>query len=113
MVEAFHQVHDRVFAVRDEGSLVECLNWKGMLTVHLQSPRTESPGVPAAAEGKPHTVRKAYFGDGAVETPIYRDLEKGATIAGPAIIQEPTTTIVVYPGMSARVTGGDNFILEL
>lgn len=113
LVEAFHQVHDRVFAVRDEGSLVECLNWKGMLTVRLPSPRIESPEVPSAQQGKPHATRSAYFGDGPVETPVYRDLAAGATVTGPAIIQEPTTTIVVYPGMSARVTGGGNFILDL
>ncbi len=113
LIEAFHQVHDRVFAVRDEGSLVECLNWKGMLTVHLQSPAVGSADVTAEVPGESHATRTAYFGDGGVETPIYRDLPKGARVSGPAIIQEPTTTIVVYPGMSARVTGGDNFVLEL
>ncbi|NQV20651.1 MAG: hydantoinase/oxoprolinase family protein, partial [Rhodospirillales bacterium] len=113
LVEAFHQVHDRVFAVRDEGSLVECLNWKGMLTVFLPSPKIGSSEAVVAAPGTPYSTRTAYFGEGAVDTPIYRDLPKGATIKGPAIIQEPTTTIVVYPGMSARVTGADNFILEI
>lgn len=113
LVEAFHQVHDRVFAVRDEGSLVECLNWKGMLTVFLPSPKTGSSEAVVAAPGTPYSTRTAYFGEGAVDTPIYRDLPKGATIKGPAIIQEPTTTIVIYPGMSARVTGADNFILEI
>jgi N-methylhydantoinase A len=113
LVEAFHQVHDRVFAVRDEGSLVECINWKGLLTVYLESPETQNAGDVTAVPGEPYTTRTAYFGEGGVETPIYRGLPTGAEISGPAIIQEPTTTIVVYPGMSARVTGSDNFILEL
>jgi N-methylhydantoinase A len=113
LVETFHQVHDRVFAVRDEGSHVECINWKGMLTVPLPHPNVQSPAIAEATVATPYTTRTAYFGDGGVETPIYRDLAAGSQISGPAVIQEPTTTIVIYPGMSARVSGGDNFILEL
>jgi N-methylhydantoinase A len=33
-------------------------------------------------------------------------------VPGPAIIEEPTTTIVVYPGSSATVTAGRNYLLE-
>jgi N-methylhydantoinase A len=116
LVEAFHQVHERVFAVRDEGSQVECINWKGRLTVTLPSPiaapETVSEHVPEA----PDRVRLAHFGDGQkVETPIYfgPDLARGSTVAGPAIIEEPTTTVVVYPGMSARLSGAGNYILEI
>ena len=32
---------------------------------------------------------------------------------GPAIIEEPTTTIVVYPGMSATISGAGNYLLSL
>ena len=37
LVEAFHMVHERVFAVRDEGSNLECVNWKGRITARLNS----------------------------------------------------------------------------
>jgi N-methylhydantoinase A len=113
LIEAFHQVHGRVFAVRDEGSHVECINWKGILTVQLQHPNIHTTKITETSMGKPVSTRTAFFGDGGVETPIYRELQKGAQIKGPAIIEEPTTTIVIYPGMSARVSGGNNFILEL
>ena len=36
----------------------------------------------------------------------------GATIAGPAIIEEPTTTIVVYPGTQAAVSDAGNYVLK-
>jgi N-methylhydantoinase A len=36
----------------------------------------------------------------------------GARIAGPAIIEEPTTTIVVYPGLSAVLSPAGNYILN-
>ena len=34
-------------------------------------------------------------------------------VEGPAIIDEPTTTIVVYPGSHARVTELHNYLLEV
>jgi len=40
------------------------------------------------------------------------DLPPGAFIAGPAIIEEPTTTIVVYPQMSATVSPSGHYILK-
>jgi len=40
------------------------------------------------------------------------ELAPGAVIAGPAIIEEPTTTIVVYPKMSASVSPSGHYILR-
>jgi N-methylhydantoinase A len=39
-------------------------------------------------------------------------LAPGDFIAGPAIIEEPTTTIVVYPDMSAQVSASGHYILR-
>ena len=38
LVEAFHTVHDRVYAVRDEQSEVECVNWRGRIAIRLSKP---------------------------------------------------------------------------
>lgn len=116
LCEAFHEVHERVFAVRDEASDVEFLNWKGRLTLALGSKGPN--GARAARPSRPRTdqTRRAYFGNGRLlTTPIYRGLElsPGAVVNGPAIIEVPTTTVVVYPEMSARVTGGRNYLIEL
>ncbi len=117
LVNALHRVHERVFAVIDLGNPVECLNWKGRVTAHLASPLGSAVHeVSDVARGKPCGERLAFFGDGtAIVTPIYlgSDLRSGARVAGPAIIEEPTTTIVVYPGMSARLSGAGNFILAV
>ena len=50
-----------------------------------------------------------------VRTPIYRGDSLGADveIQGPAIIEEPTTTIVVFPEMSARRSAAGNYLLEI
>jgi N-methylhydantoinase A len=39
-------------------------------------------------------------------------LPAGARIEGPAIIREPATTVVVYPGSAATVTELGNYLLE-
>jgi N-methylhydantoinase A len=40
------------------------------------------------------------------------DLKPGDAVLGPAIIEEPTTTIVVYPATSAQVSASGHYILK-
>jgi len=115
LVAAFHDVHERVFAVRDVESQVECLNWKGRARVRLAHPPEQAVGADVSGGNEPVAHRAAYFGPlGRIDTPIYHgnELSHGALIIGPAIIEEPTTTLVVNPGMSARLSGADNYLLE-
>lgn len=114
LVEAFHRAHERVFAVRDDTGLVECLNWRGRLTVPLGS-RALAPAVACGAGSGATTTRPAHFGDGRVEVPVYRgvDLAVDEAIPGPAIIEEPTTTLVVYPGSTVRLSTAGNYIVSL
>lgn len=116
-VEAFHQVHERVFAVRDEGSPVEVVTWKVRLVVQISEPPVIAGAIDSTTEaGKPTVSRQCYFGDATpVPTPIYKasDIEPGNRISGPAIIEEPTTTLVVYPGMSATVSAAGNYRLDV
>jgi len=115
LVEAFHQTHERVYAVRDEDSPVECVNWKGRISIRPFDPPPAPE--PTSVENTPSaaTERECFFGgDTRVATPIFRgpDLVTGDKVAGPAIIEEPTTTIVVYPGMSARLSSAGDYILD-
>jgi N-methylhydantoinase A len=115
LVEAFHTVHDRVYAVRDEQSEVECVNWRGRISIRLSKPAKPVHKKTARRKPKPWTRRDAYFGPhDRRRTPVFRgsELEPGALISGPAIIEEPTTTIVVYPQMSATVSPSGHYILK-
>jgi N-methylhydantoinase A len=115
LVEAFHIVHDRVYAVRDEQSEVECVNWRGRIAIRLSKPARRVRKRIAARKPKPWAQRAAYFGpEDLRKTPVFRgtELAPGAFIAGPAIIEEPTTTIVVYPKMSASVSPSGHYILR-
>ncbi|GAB4066780.1 hydantoinase/oxoprolinase family protein [Ancylobacter sonchi] len=115
LVEAFHQVHERVFAVRDPGSPVEVVNWKARLVVHLAKPPEPAVVATRVEAGAPTARRDCFFGDRTpLPTAIYKaaDIAPGLVIAGPAIVEEPTTTLVVYPGMSAEVSASGNYLLR-
>src|SRR5262245_25675395 len=115
LVEAFHTVHDRVYAVRDEQSEVECVNWRGKISIRLSKPAKAVVKRLARRKPKPWMTRAAYFGpDDQRKNNVYRgtELKPGDFIAGPAIIEEPTTTIVVYPRMSAFVSPSGHYILK-
>ena len=110
--EEFHETHERVFAVREPGQHLECLLWKVRVTAVLDKPelRAREPGAGATLE--PAT---AYFREsGAIEVPRLDgpSLAKGTRIEGPAIVREPTTTVVLYPGSTATVTELGNYLLE-
>ena len=125
--EAFHAVHEKVFAVREPGQYLECLVWKTRATAVPEKPavraRAAAPAVAvpagaAAAGGAPApvTVQTAYFREtGSVATPRYDGelLPPGTRIEGPAVIREKTTTVVVYPGTTAVVTALGNYSLEI
>lgn len=114
--EAFHETHERIFAVREPGQFLECLLWKVRATAVLDKPqvRSREAGGEGTAEASDHV--SAYFGEtGRSEVPRYDGarLPEGTRIDGPAVIREPTTTLVVYPGSAVTVTGLGNYLLEL
>ena len=116
IVDTFHETHDRLYGGHEKDGVVEFVNWKGRLTAILSKPgqvNAES-SVDDAIEANRHV--QAFFGDpGVLNTPIYLgdDLRPGSLIEGPAIIEEPTTTLVVYPSSSVSVTSGHNYLINV
>ena len=113
LAAAFHTVHERVFAVKDVKQPIEFLNWKVRLVAELANPVLK----PNLSNGtaSPRSQRTAWFAStGSVEAAIWHgeDLGEGTLVEGPALIVEPTTTIVVYPQMRARVSALGSYLLE-
>jgi N-methylhydantoinase A len=107
-------VHERVFAVSEPGQQVECIYWKARATALLPKPVRESP-TRAEGEAKPSSLCQAWFSATTPQmTPRYHgpDMPLGCTIAGPCIIQEPTTTIVVFPGWDVTVTSSGDYMMH-
>jgi N-methylhydantoinase A len=116
LIESFHDAHERIFAVREPGQKIELSQWKGRVTVGTAKPplaaeRDELAEGTGAAQG-----RVAFFAElGEVEIAVHLggELATGTRIAGPALLIEPETTIVVYPGWTAHVSELGNYRLEL
>src|SRR5436305_9597430 len=113
--EAFHATHERIFAVREPGQYLECLLWKARATAVLAKPELRARHAGETVAALRENVG-AYFAEtGFAPVACYDGtaVAAGSTIDGPAIIREPTTTIVVYPGSSAFVTPLGNYVLEV
>ncbi|MDR2035291.1 MAG: hydantoinase/oxoprolinase family protein [Coriobacteriales bacterium] len=119
--ETFHQEYERTFTIRTD-SAVECVYWrvKAIGKNHAADLLDTAPSAidPALVPVVPYCKRDVYFRCGGlhdpVHTPVYKgsDLICGHTIEGPAIIEEPTTTVVVLPEYSLRVTDIHGYLIE-
>lgn len=117
LVEQFHKMHERVFAVRDSEQPVEFLNWRGRLTGFVKGETSHVAKKRVSTEVKAREIREVFFGDeeGLLKTMIYRggDLQPGDTLSGPAILEESTSTLVVEPGTTVSVTSHGDYLLEV
>ncbi len=114
MVAGFHLAHERVFAVSEPGQHVECIYWKARATARLSKPERGTAAA-KAAPATPLVTRDAWFGgDTPQATPRYDGSALGAgnVLAGPCVIQEPTTTIVIFPGWTAHVLPSGDYMME-
>lgn len=114
LAQRFHKVHERTLGVDDPHGTVEFLTWKVRLRVAL--PRPTANPIAEAASSALLQRKGAYFpGLGLVETAFYDGpaLRPDVHVAGPAIILEPTTTIVVPPNASACLSPTGSYLLKL
>lgn len=118
IVEDFHRVHQRVFGISDPCELVEFDNW-GVQAI-AKMPEVIIKVNPHSGEDPACAFinnRKAYYKElgGLFETPVYcgEKLFHGCLINGPAIIQEPITTIVVFPGSCVTVSKWGNYLIDI
>jgi N-methylhydantoinase A len=113
-VERFHRMHEELhtYASRDQEPILRGLRVKAVAV-------EEKPALPRLsrkAHGNPRIgARKAFFRGRYVATPIYDGprLVPGQTILGPAIVEEPFTTIVVYPNQRATIDAWGNYSITL
>ncbi len=116
LVADFHKLHHKVFSVSASDQPVEFVYWRIKAIGRLL--KTDFPAAKAApGTAKSKCTRKAYFRElgGMVKTPLYKgeDLKPGNRIAAPAIIEEPTTTILIMPGSRASITKYGNYLIEI
>jgi N-methylhydantoinase A len=121
LIESFHDAHERIFAVREPRQKIELSQWKGRVIAETVKP-PRAAGRPGGERGSGQDAgvaasrRVAFFPElGEVEIDVHlgERLAPGTRLSGPALVIEPETTIVVYPGWTAHVSELGNYRLEL
>ncbi|HST40044.1 MAG TPA: hydantoinase/oxoprolinase family protein, partial [Conexibacter sp.] len=111
--QAFHRAHEELFAFSDGDSGIEIVSWHAHVSCRLHEAADVTIAAPAAAPEESRT-RPAYFsGHGTGATAVHRieQLASGATVAGPAIVESPVTTVVVPPGAALRRLDSGSLLL--
>jgi N-methylhydantoinase A len=113
IVEAFAEVHDRRFGHRSGGA-VEIVSFRLAAVGRLVKPKLPRLEAAAPSRKEPIAVRNVYFGGKSIECSIYaRDrLRLGDVVAGPAVIEESGSTIIVPLGWSARTISHGELLME-
>ena len=113
VIAAFNERHMEEYGHVREGEMAEIVGVRLATYVETSRPPivrgcSAPPAAPQASK-----ARRANLGDGYQQTEVFRgaDLGPGHEIAGPAIIEETFTTIVVYPGWRARVDDAGDYEL--
>jgi N-methylhydantoinase A len=116
LIAAFHDMHERIYTIKDEDDVVEFTTWKVMAVGNVggaarRGPeRQEQESVPL-----PKSHRRVYVHElgGVVEVPVYdgRLASSGHRIEGPAVVEEETTTIMLLPRQVAEIDRHGNYLV--
>lgn len=114
MEKDFHKKHKELFTFSLPSVPVEFQNLRLIATV--RSKKIQIPEIEKAISNFPDRIKRSrlcYFNGDFIETPIYDGprLKAGVNIQGHAIIEEPTTTIVIPPGFNCNIDKYGNYII--
>jgi N-methylhydantoinase A/oxoprolinase/acetone carboxylase beta subunit len=116
LVEGFHALHERVYGHAQRGQAVVFVTARAVLAFRLADPQFSGVVGAGTLEDARKGERPALFdlNAGFVPTPIYDRprLPAETPLAGPAIIEQPDTTTLIYPGQTARVDRFGNIIIH-
>ena len=103
LLDAFHRAHERVFGHADPRAPVEMIN----LRVQLRGrrPRVPLAEVSAGTGAIPTRARRIWLDGHPVEARVFEreNLGAGDRLVGPAIVEQPDTTVLVPSGHVADV----------
>jgi N-methylhydantoinase A len=117
LVERFHQQYERLYSYSMPWQPVE------LLTFHLKSsakreapfhPRPHPPPLGAADDAR-RGMRECVLGGVRLEVPVYDGdlLAPGHRFAGPALIDDRTTTVLVLEGFNCEIDDQLNVVLHI
>ena len=112
----FHAAHLRRYGHAADNQPLEIVNFKVVGLGVIPKPKLRSFPSSNGKRAAFDNLRPVYFGPGmTIDTPVFRRalLEPGMEVPGPAVIEEKTSTTVLYPGQRAQVDEFLNLEVEL
>ncbi|MCY4361862.1 MAG: hydantoinase/oxoprolinase family protein [Gammaproteobacteria bacterium] len=111
---AFHSKHDSLYGYSMPDADVELINLRITARGKTEKPAQEKHERSGAAPN--HALlgsRDAWFDDGFADTPVYDGLKlvNGNRVTGPAIVVQPTTTIIVPPDFALLCDEYNNYLM--
>ena len=115
MTDAFDALHRSLYGQAAEGDPVEFVNYRVTGIGAIRKPELR-PCEAGSRRPAPKGVRRACFPvAGWIETPVFEraGLGPGAVLSGPALIEEPGATAVLFPGHRLDVDRLGNMTIEV
>jgi N-methylhydantoinase A len=116
LMAAFEAAYVEKFTRTPPAVPVEIINIRTAVSAEVPGERPRS-SVTVSGEPEPNAYRSLYFleANGFVETPVYdrADLPAGYAFAGPAVIEEAASTLIVGPKGRAWVADDGNIVVDL
>ncbi|PYI56362.1 hydantoinase/oxoprolinase family protein [Paenibacillus flagellatus] len=120
IVARFHEQHEKNYGYSNRNGVVEFVNYRVTALGELPKAalRAEEESAGAGRTVKPTSTRDVYFAEtdrpGYYSTGIYSrtDLLPGDRLAGPAIIEQMDSTILLLPGQTLRVDAYRNLLIH-
>ncbi|WP_187829503.1 hydantoinase/oxoprolinase family protein [Labrys sp. KNU-23] len=113
--DAFHARHEELYTYCERHNPVEVVNIESTLYGLIEKPNPPRLDGTGSLEQALKDRRPAIFhrSGEATSTPVYdgSKLGVGVSVAGPAIIEEVTTTIVIEPGWTASLHESGSYLL--
>src|SRR5258708_3897327 len=97
--DRFHRRHEELYTYASRGQEVVFVNARVAAVGKVAQRASDAVAASSAADCAPRGKRQAWFGAWR-EVPVYAldDLKPGQSLAGPAIIEAETTTVLVDTG---------------
>lgn len=115
IVESFHRAHEREYEFKLIGDPVEIVNFQVVGIRRVKKLElSELPDYTSEPEDAILAERSVYIDGGYVTIPVYdrAKLAKGAGLSGPAILEDPTATIIVLHEQSASIDRFGNILIR-
>lgn len=117
LIERFHSDHETRYTYRLNDSAVELVNFHLVASVHVvkPKPRPRPVGGATLADARIGTRQVFFEHHGQAEATLYdnRRLEPGMQLSGPAVVQDPVSSLVLPPRHRLTVDSYGNLVIDL